>query len=334
MKVLLAGSFNTYTLETSYKNAFTNEGHEVKVFDLPSATSKYIKFGKIGQLINSFLPVEAWIRKVNRDFVITAKEYQPDIVVTFANAELLPSSIMFLKSILPAKFVLIWPDTVFNLKSHILQSAPLYDYVASYSSTCVKVFNDYGFKKVKWIPLAADPNLHYSKHDDSTKKYDLTFVGGWRPEREKIMSYIVENFEGIKIGIWGPYWDRSSDKNLLKYSNSNALYGKDFTSVIQQSTISMNIIDDTNYPAANMRFFEVPVAAGLEICSSCPEMESTYKNREHMLYYSNEDELKQAIDFALSNKKICIDIIKNAHELTLSKHTYQHRVKEIVSDLW
>ena len=334
MKVLLAGSFGAHTLETSYKNAFIDEGHDVEAFDIPSKTSKYVKFGKAGQILNTFLPVEAWQRKVNREFVIKAKEYEPDVIVIVTNALILPSSMAFLRSILlQCKMVLVWPDTLFNLQSHILQSAPLYDLVATYSSNSLDVFRALGFKKVKWVPLAADPHLHYCDLSDDKKTYDITFVGGWRPEREQIMSHILSNFSSAKIGIWGPYWNRSSNKLLRSVADKNPLYASAFSDVIRKSRISMNIIDDTNFPAANMRFFEVPIAGGLQLSSKCPEMESEFRHGEHMFYYSNNDGLLDVIQHVLSGKTDNNNIAKHAQELVLAAHTYRHRVKQILSEL-
>jgi hypothetical protein len=334
MKVLLAGSFGAHTLETSYKNAFIDEGHEVEAFDIPSKTSEYIKFGKVGQILNTFLPVEAWQRKVNRDFVIKAKEYEPDVIVIVTNALILPSSMAFLRSILTqCKMILIWPDTLFNLQSHVLQSAPLYDLVATYSSNSLEIFKSFGFKKVKWVPLAADPHLHYRDLSDDEKTYDITFVGGWRPEREQIMSHIISNFSSAKIGIWGPYWNRSGNNLLRSVANKKPLYASAFSDVIRKSRISMNIIDDTNYPAANMRFFEVPVAGGLQLSSKCPEMESEFRHGEHVFYYGNNNELLDVIQHILSGKTDNNNIAKHAQKLVLAAHTYRHRVKQILSEL-
>ena len=332
MKILLAGNFDTYTLETSYKNALIDEGHEVRTFDFPATTNKYIKYGKIGHIIHNFLSIEAWIRKTNRELVIEAKNFNPDLLFVFANTPVLTSSFAFMKSVLPVKCILIWPDTVFNLQSHVLLSAPLYDFVASYSETCCKTFSELGFKNVKWIPLAADPHLHYAP-ESSEKVYDLTFVGGWRPEREEALSHIAGHFPALKLRIQGTQWHRAHNKDLQKFVVNQPLYGKNFTTITQQSRINMNIIDETNYPAANMRFFEIPVAGGFQIASACPEMEKLFQPYRHLLYFKNNNELVEAVQFALDHEDDCTTMKNLTRQLVLDKHTYQHRIKEIISHL-
>ena len=49
-----------------------------------------------------------------------------------------------------------------------------------------------------------------------------------------------------------------------------ALRGADFAKAVSCSKLSLNIIDPTNYPAANMRFFEITTAGGLQVTYRLP----------------------------------------------------------------
>ena len=77
------------------------------------------------------------------------------------------------------------------------------------------------------------------------------------------------------------------------------LYGEDFSKVVQSSRINLNIIDDTNFPAANMRFFEIPVLGGIEVSSLCPELENDFINQEHLFYYKNLGDLVEIVNSIL-----------------------------------
>jgi len=247
MKILIAGALSNFCLEASYKSGFEQNGHEVKTFDIKKAIGRNVRFGKFGSVINTFLPVEAWIHKANRELVILAKEFQPDVMVCAANNEVLPGSIAFLKSILPVKVILIWPDTLLNLGKTVLSAAPLYDMVAAHSKAAVKVLSDYGFKNVRWLPFAGDLEAHFGEPPtESSLQYDLTFVGGNRPERERVIDFVLRTFPELKVKVWGPYWNRTSNKAISKIANASPLYGKAFTGVVRSSFISLNIIDDTN----------------------------------------------------------------------------------------
>lgn len=334
MKILIAGALSNFCLETSYRIGFEQNGHEVKTFDIKKAIGRNVRFGKFGSVLNTFLPVEAWIHKANRELVILAKEFKPDVLVCAANNEVNTGSIAFLKSILPVKVVLIWPDTLLNLGKPPLLSAPLYDMVAAHSKAAVKVLSDYGFRNVKWVPFAGDLEAHFGEPaTDSSLQYDLTFVGGNRPERERVIDFVIRTFPELKVKVWGPYWNRTSNKAIVKIANPSPLYGKAFTEVVRSSFISLNIIDDTNYPGSNMRFFEIPAAGGLQLCSTCPEMEDRYRNGQDLFYYHSEAELAERIKWCMDNKSKALEVARNFHERVVKEDNYKIRSQQLLEIL-
>jgi len=92
----------------------------------------------------------------------------------------------------------------------------------------------------------------------------------------------------------------------------------------------LNVIDDTNFPAANMRFFEIPCAGGLQVCSECPEMESEFKNGESVFYYKDHNELASIVRSLLINDSQSSRVSQYAHDLICESHTYKHRATRIL----
>jgi spore maturation protein CgeB len=86
------------------------------------------------------------------------------------------------------------------------------------------------------------------------------------------------------------------------------------------------VIDDTNYPAANMRFFEIPAAGGLQLSSACPEMAHIFKNKENILYFSDVKELIAQIDFVMKNPDDSKYIREQSHQFVKKHHSYQNRL--------
>ena len=284
--------------------------------------------------MNNFLPVEAWTHKANRELVIMAKEYKPDVLLLVANSEILPGSLAFIKSILPVKVILIWPDTLFNLGKTVMLTAPFYDLVAAHSEAAVNVLKQCGFKNVHWLPFAGDIEAHFGEPGKERDFiYDLTFVGANRPERERVVNFIIHKFPQLRVKVWGHYWDKSDNKAIKSIANFSPLFGKDFTKVVQSSFINLNIIDDTNYPGSNMRFFEIPTAGGLQLCSSCPEMEGRYKNDEDLFYFHSEDHLAQQIEYCLNNKEKAMGVARNFHKRILKDDNYTIRSQQLLEIL-
>lgn len=335
LRILVVGSLAKGALEHSYITAARLLGHEVDTFDPIKEQEVYIKGGFIGRKIHAFLPVEQWMRKMNRKLVLLSRSYQPQIILLFTNARILPGTLACIKTILPAsKIVWIWPDTPLNLEQHNFVNGKLADLTATYSEASVPVFKQLGFSNVQWVPLAADPQMHGTEAPDTDFSTDIGFVGGWRPEREKVMTILCEAFPELRIDIHGPYWKREC-KNVIvrKKVRSEGLYEKELAAFFHSTCINVNIIDDTNYPAANMRFFEVPVAGGLQLSSSCPEQEPVFIQRKHIVYFHNEDEIVDQVRWILANGNASADIRAASKELVNNGHCYQHRVQYILNQL-
>ena len=335
MKILLLGNDNGWNLEYSYMSALKDLGHEVSQFDINTSLKKYIKFGRFGNILSNFIPIDPWIKKANRDFVVHFRKHNPDILFVFCNVKVSYGALAYIKSISNTKIVLIWPDTLTNIQQDIINNYRLFDMVACYSQTSVKSFELLGFKNVRWVPLAGDSVMFGGDFNIEQDLYcDISFIGGCRPEREAAMLEIVENFPDKKIKIFSVDWKtHGKHKELLKYLDKRLFYGRDFAKVLKSSKVNINIIDDTNYPAANMRFFEIPMAGALQVASHCPEMESIFKHRESILYHHNHTEMIDNIQFALGNTEEAEKIITNAFRLVNEKHTYIKRAEQIINEI-
>ncbi len=331
-RVLIAGETGNHCLEMSYQKAFLEAGCEVLLYDTKSAVKQYARMGKLGYRVHQFFPVEAWLKKANKDFTETVKAFKPDIVIAFTGAEILPGSFAYIKSVLPVKIAWYWADPLPNLSRYIYQGLPLADLVASYSNSALKVFGLMGAQSACWLPFAADMEAHYSKAAPRQHYlYDLSFIGSWRPEREASLKIIFEHFPGLKFKISGPYWNRCSFLPLRKIAGTSPVYGKDFSAIVQQSLLNLNVIDNSNFPAVNMRFFEIIAAGGLELCSAAPEMEDQFMDKKHILYYNNETTLTAAVQYALDHRAEIENIKTSGQNLLIEKHLYRHRAESFLT---
>lgn len=335
-RILLAGIINNYTLERSYATAAEKMGFQVLNFDLVSKANTYVKLNKLGRVIHRFLPVEAWTKKMNRELIITAKEYDPDILLFFTTGKILYGTIATLKAIKPnLKVAWIWSDTPLNLQQHNYNSGQLVDVTATYSLSTIESFKMLGFNNVMWVPLAGDKFMHHAEiKPNNTFECDISFVGGWRPEREKVLKVICYNYPNKSIQIHGPLWKQKvKDRVVSRNIRGEGFFALKLAMFFNNSRININQIDDTNYPAANMRFFEVCTAGGLQLTSSCPEMENEFIHKKHLLYYKNEIELVENIDWIFKNQAETDAIRLNGQQLINFNHTYTNRLELLLKDL-
>ena len=129
------------------------------------------------------------------------------------------------------------------------------------------VFERLGSARAAWVPLAADPAMHrpyqLSEAERQTYGCDISFVGNWRPERERVLGELARL--GVPIRIWGgERWKRAAATcpGLRGAWQGRPAFDSEFAKAVSGSKIGLNPIDDTNFPAANMRFFEVHCRPG------------------------------------------------------------------------
>lgn len=337
-RALILTSESEYAVGLLFQKALKAEGFDTQIFDLFTHIAKYTLGGKIGSKVNAFWPVDAWRKKANRDLSIRIRELQPDLIFISGDNPVNIGTLAFARSILPnLKVVLFWPDTLVNLSTALISLSPMIDVLASYSSSAFDQFKALGFREVIWTPFAGDLEFLNGELSDpvpNTFKYDCTFIGGWRPERERAVQHIVSKLPGIHIKVVGPYWHRSvENRKLLPLISNTAMYGKAYGDFLRSSRINLNIIDDTNYPAANMRFFEIPAAGALQVSSACPEQEEILIDGKHLYYYKSLEELSNKIHHILNHPEEADTIRRAGYNLVSSKHTYEDRIRQIVSSL-
>ncbi len=332
-EIMLVGHFGIGALAQSYRVAFEELGCEVSCFDIGASVEQHCRFGALGRRLNFYLPIVAWARKANREMVVTARRLAPRLVIVVGSCPVSAGALAQVKASRAVTLVHIWPDTLLNLDASLIECLPLYDLECVYSRGAVELMRRLGAGRPVWTPLAGDPSLHGAPNCavEEAVEYgaEVTFIGGWRPEREAVLSSLAR----FDLKIWGPDWGRRCRRNpvIMKAWQGRALRGGEFARATASSKVNLNLIDETNYPAANMRFFEIPCAGGLQLCSPCPEMEPEFKHGETIFYYRDERELAGQVQELLGDGELRDRVKLAAHGKIMERHTYLHRAKHILS---
>jgi spore maturation protein CgeB len=270
---------------------------------------------------------------MNRDLILEVKKETPDIIFFFAKSKILFGTSVCIKTMYSKiKIIWVWPNTPLNLERFNIDNTPFIDLLCTYSSSTKDVFKKMGYKNVLFLPLGADIDKFHISVPCDEYIVDIGFVGGWRPEREYIFKVINDNFPSLVIEIHGPNWRKmTKDVNLRKRILSDGIYENDLAQFFNKTRINMNIIDDTNFPAANMRFFEIPISNSLQLSSSCPEMETIFIDNQDVIYFNSQNDIINKINFIIDNPQKAEMIRKNGYKKVLNNHTYDHRVEKIFS---
>jgi spore maturation protein CgeB len=335
MKVLLVGDFLTWPscLGVSYRNGFTALGCRVELFDVPSCLRKHTRFGAIGRAVSRYQPVAPWLLKVNRELVTTCRALDPEVVVVVGCREINAGAVAQIKASTRSRVAFVWMDPLQNLSEATIQALPVYDLIASYSRAAVEPLIRLGARRVEWVPFAGDLALYGAPPAAAPPEFqsEVSFIGNWRPEREAVLDRLA-SVPGLGLKIWGEGgWRRHSRSRLVAGAwQRRSVYTEQFVAAARASKVNLNIIESTNYPGANMRFFELPCAGGLQLSSPCPEMAEEFRDGETIFYFRDAEELPGLIRKLLDDDARRERVAAAAHEKILAAHTYAHRARQIL----
>jgi len=199
-------------------------------------------------------------------------------------------------------------DTHLNLEKHI-EIAKNFDVVFIAQKADVKRFKERGIKNVFWIPLACDPEIHGKKTNN--KLYDIGFVGSLTdPKRVELLDKLKRRFN--------LYYERCFLERMAEvFSQSKIVFNK-------------SIKNDLN-----MRVFEAMASGSMLLTDEAKGSGLTemFQDRKHLVIYRDEKELFELADYYLRNDDEREKIAAEGMRQVLTKHTYNHRVKEMVEIL-
>lgn len=334
----MVGRLAEDALEGSYLRAFSALGYKVVSWDMQTAIDSQTRLRTAGKLFNRFWPNEAWTIKANRNLLMAIRDARPDILLVFGTAHVQAGALSQVKTVLPeCQIVLIWPDSLLYCYSWILSAIPVYDLIATYSRSTIEPFRRLGARYAAWVPLGFDPFLHPPEIEAGGRAStygdcDASFVGNYTSERERLILRLVA--DGFRIKVWGPTeWARSSRDRagLKKYWQGVPLFGREFCLAVKSAPVSLNPINPATYPAANMRFFEIPGCGGVSVSARSPELEPEFPDRTVCYYYDDEDDVATVLRSALDDPQGRKRIATAGQELILQSHTYVNRGQQILA---
>jgi spore maturation protein CgeB len=320
----------------SYARAYEAIGCRVTWWDPYSALHRHTRLGAVGRYISRFMPVDAWLHKANREMFVAALDRAPDLVIVSGNTPVRAGALAQLRIASPqTRIVLLWPDPLLNLSRHVIESLPVYDLVATYSQASIEELGRLGARNAQWVPFAADPLLFPSdspldEADRRTFGCDVAFVGSHRPEREAAIQSLLR--AGFTVKVWGDdSWRRhATDRSTVAaYYRGRPLWGVEFAKAVRCAKLSLNPIDPTNFPAANMRFFESAACGAATLNSRCPEVEAMFPNGDAAFYYDSLQTLPERVRQLLDDPAARAHVANAGHERVIRNHTYADRARQI-----
>jgi GT2 family glycosyltransferase/tetratricopeptide (TPR) repeat protein len=201
-------------------------------------------------------------------------------------------------------------DTHMDIDWYVAK-APDFDMVFTAQRNAVGRLIDRGAKKVVWLPLACDPEVH--RHHEVAIEHDICFVGNVYPgPRQDMLAFVQNRYRNVFVGR------RFFADMARTYSASRIV-------------LNRSIRDDLN-----MRVFEALACKSFLLTNELPEESGQgelFGDGVHLATYRDLDELRDKLDFYLKREDLRERIARIGQTEVLKNHTYRHRMQRIIQEM-
>jgi glycosyltransferase involved in cell wall biosynthesis/2-polyprenyl-3-methyl-5-hydroxy-6-metoxy-1,4-benzoquinol methylase/Flp pilus assembly protein TadD len=205
------------------------------------------------------------------------------------------------------------PKACYLIDTHVapkprIEIARHFDYTFLAQKAQVEAFRREGIARVRWLPLACSRELHDLPKGE--RIYDVSYVGGLDGDatdrRRNLVSKVKARFPNSKIGRYWP------DEMAGAYAQSKIVFN---------ACVNRDV---------NMRVFEAMASGALLITDEADGLEDLFEDGVHLVIYRDDKDALDVIDYYLRHDEDRERIALAGMSSVLERHTYDHRLQEIV----
>lgn len=278
--------------------------HEKFIFAASMADKKFYEYG---------------LAILNKRLVNFVNKIPPDLVIVIKGENILDSSI---SSIRKVSVIVNWfPDYLFELKN-VQKQMGLYSYFFHPEISEVRELQKRGIKNIYYLPFASKI---VKRRKNSSKKYDVVFVGSFSKYRENILECIRDK----NFSVWGDnQWAKSSLRNNFR---GKWLSQDEMEEVFSHSHIVINIHRGSipGSEGTNLRTFEVTGVGTFLLTDYRKSLEELFKIGSEIVCFKDKNDLLKNVDFYLKNPALRESIAMRGFKKSQKIHKYEDRLKTI-----
>ena len=208
--------------------------------------------------------------------------------------------------------VVYWTiDTHIGFQRSLVRSGQA-DYVFAAQKNATERLRQAGIATARWLPLACDPEIHGKQ--DVPKERDVCFVGNlFDGPRTNLVRLLQQYFPGMYIG--NAYFEEMA----RIYSASRIVFNR-------------SLADDLN-----MRVFEALASGSMLATNELTDgslgdngQGELFRDGVHLMTYRDGDELRDKMRYYIRHEDLREWIAAAGRAEVLAKHTYDHRVAEML----
>jgi spore maturation protein CgeB len=334
-RVLIVGQGGVFNLEHFVSRAFLQLGWEVLRLNSYAAIPNPVRFNTYLRMLSSrsykFHSLIDHVAGMEEKMTFHVERMRPDLLLVF-KGELFPPKVARKVSYEHGVKTAIWfPDDPRFLGSILLPIAQSFDHVVVSSRSTIPLLEDIGVRSATHLPFACDPGLHKSM--GLKKRYDLTFVGSYYPERARVLVKIANH----ELRVWGPGWNMPwVPKKVRRQVMQGGSFGQESVEILNKSRITVNVHNQFDLRAsgkANMRVFEATGCGAFLLTDETDGIRESFRIGQELVCYESSDDLPELVEQYLNSKDERERIASAGQQRAYRDHTYSERVRVLLTKM-
>ncbi|HTL05130.1 MAG TPA: glycosyltransferase [Gemmatimonadales bacterium] len=252
------------------------------------------------------------------------------LVLVIGGAELEPALVEQLAAATSVPWVNWFPDDLRTVDL-VIRRAPAYHKVFVAGSDVAAQLRAALGKPVDVVPLACDPSIYRPLRSRDQYRANVVFAGSATARRVALLAGLAE----FGLALWGPGWRRTP---LRDYCRGEVPSTEDYVRAYGGASVAINIHHTAEGNGAseafvNQRLFEVAAIGVPQIVDYRGDLARQFEAGKHLLVFHDADELRRTVQNALQDPTGAAELGAAARRETLSRHTYMHRLRQVLDVL-
>ncbi|MFX0199429.1 MAG: glycosyltransferase [Candidatus Hodarchaeota archaeon] len=266
------------------------------------------------------------IKRVNQRLndLVSSKRF--DLILIFKAENIFPETIRKIREKSGAVIASWMADDPFCFEN-IKNSLIYYDYYFIWDSWYINSLRRAGVRDVIHLPLYTIPEVYKKVNLPEEERErlgtDLVFVGEWRPDRENILSQLID----FDIKIYGIGWLKNSKIPKRHLNEEVSIF--EINKIYNASKIVLNVHHQWGKNDANFRTFEAMGSGGFLIDERKKDIVSMFKEDEEVVLYHGIEELRAKIRYYLKHEDERRRIAHAGSEVANREHTLTKRYQQL-----
>jgi spore maturation protein CgeB len=339
LKILIVNPYYGGSLPTaiSCKEALKSMGHNVVSVDCEKFAEGFFSIRKITRNKNNEeLLGRQFSQFMGQLIAAKAADFNPDFILSIAQAPLTPESIINLKKLnIPIAF---WFVEDFRTLKYWQDVAPFYDYFYTLQKgEFTEKLQSIGAHNSYYLPQGSLPSVHktikLSQSDIVHYTSDISFMGaGYYNRAQSFPRLLNHDFK-----IWGTEWILESPLGSCVQNTNKRVTPDEIVKIYNAGRVNLNLHSSSSHeginPAGdfvNPRTFEIAACGGFQLVDERSELPDLMEPGIEIATFCSIDDLCEKVDYYLNHEDEAKLITSRGKKRVLKEHTIQNRMHEML----